>query len=482
MSIAGVEVFAIIGFLFAAYAVVGNDALQTLGTFINSNRRLHWTVLFGFAALILVVTFTHGWFVNDGDPSYGRLSNTSKYPVIDVQWYHILPPLVLLIITRMGIPVSTSFMVLTIFASIGGLGSMIEKSLIGYGLAFLVGFGVYLLVSKTLEKRFEETPIGTNVPRGMITLVGASFLVISNFLINLNEAADGVGAVDVLMQTLQSPMLLALIGLVVAAEFLAIWQATQDRVRYWVAAQWLTTGYLWAVWLIQDFANIFVFLPRELTALQGFAAMFAIFILLGYTFWNQGGPVQRILKSKQNVTDIRSATIIDFLYASLLFFFKELNDLPMSTTWVFLGLIAGREYAFALMRKIVTVGATVLDTFDDLGKAFLGLVISIDLAVGLPLLARMATGENVDFAAVFPNNFFLGFVIIANLMLTVVIWYLMRKDKPATAGFFMVMAAGATVFFMTVDRLNDKPSTKTPAIEKEATLNSDQMTYQALLR
>ena len=116
MQIAGIEPYALIGFLFAAYAVVGNDALQTLGTFINSNKRLHWSVLFAFAAIILVATFAYGWVINGGDPSYGRLSNESKYPPISVEWYHCLPPLVLLVITRFGIPVSTSFMVLTIFA------------------------------------------------------------------------------------------------------------------------------------------------------------------------------------------------------------------------------------------------------------------------------------------------------------------------------------------------------------------------------
>ncbi len=453
MSVAGIEIWAVIGFLFAAYAVVGNDALQTLGTFINSNKRLHWTVLFGFAALILVVTFAYGWVVNGGDPSYNRLSNTTKYPVIAVQWYHVLPPLVLLIITRLGIPVSTSFMVLTIFASVGGLGSMIEKSLFGYGLAFLTGLLVYFVVSQTLEKRFEETPVGTNVPRGMIFIVGAGFLFVSNFLISLSEAADGVGIGQVFMHTIQSPILLSLIGLVIVAEIVANWQAGMDRVRYWVAAQWLTTGYLWAVWLIQDFANIFVFLPRELTAVQGFLAMAAIMVLLGYTFWNQGGPVQRILKSKSNVTDIRSATIIDFLYASLLFFFKELNDLPMSTTWVFLGLIAGREYAFAVMRKVVTYGATVLDTFSDLGKAFIGLVISIDLAVGLPLMSRIALGEDVDISSVFSTDFFRYFVIAANLLLVVTLWFLMRKDKPSTAVFGATMAAAAAAFFATVNQL-----------------------------
>ena len=253
--------FAAIGFLFAAYAVVGNDALQTLGTFIASNNRLHWFWLFLFAATILVVTFTYGWMINDGDPSYGRLANVKKYPVVDIQWYHTLPPLVLVIITRFGVPVSTSFMVLTVFATIGGLSSMLQKSLIGYGLAFAIGLAVYLLLANTLEKFFKNTE-------------------------------------------------------------------HQQHHPIWVMLQWLTTGYLWSVWLIQDFANIFVFLPRQLSAVESFTAMFAIVALLAYTFANKGGPVQRILKTKTAVSDIRSATVIDFIYASLLFYFKELNNIP----------------------------------------------------------------------------------------------------------------------------------------------------------
>ena len=120
-----ITLFAALGFFFAAYAVVGNDALQTLGTFINSNRRLHWFWLFLFAGFILVATFTYGWFIYDGDPSWGRLANAKKYPWPEggIQWYHTLPPLALLIITRLGIPVSTSFMVLTVFASVGGMTS-----------------------------------------------------------------------------------------------------------------------------------------------------------------------------------------------------------------------------------------------------------------------------------------------------------------------------------------------------------------------
>ncbi|MGF1542955.1 MAG: hypothetical protein ACFB00_00330 [Parvularculaceae bacterium] len=268
-----IGLWAAVGFLFAAYAVVGNAALQTLGTFINSNQRFAWPILFIYAAVILVAAFYWGWA--QGDPSYGRLD---RYPEIQIQWYHALPPFVLLLLTRTGIPVSTTFMVLTIFAvASANLNSMLEKSLVGYGVAFLVGGGVYLFVAPTLERFFIAT------------------------------------------------------------------KDTQHAL-VWVVLQWSTTAFLWWQWLSQDFANIYVFLPRELNFLEATASIALVVFLLGLTFANAGGPVQRILRTKRSVGDIRSATIIDFIYGWLLFYFKGVSNIPMSTTWVFLGLIAGREF------------------------------------------------------------------------------------------------------------------------------------------
>ena len=373
-------IYAAIGFFFAAYAVVGNDALQTLGTFIASNSRLHWFWLFLFAAIILVVTFTYGWVINDGDPSYGRLANTNKYPAVEVQWYHTLPPLVLLIITRFGVPVSTSFMVLTVFASIGGLSSMLQKSLIGYGLAFAVGLGVFLILSNTLEKFFRRTE-------------------------------------------------------------------HQQHHAIWVTLQWLTTGYLWSVWLIQDFANIFVFLPRQLSAVESFTAMFVIVGLLAYTFSNRGGPVQRILKSKTAVTDIRSATVIDFIYASLLFYFKELNNIPMSTTFVFLGLIAGREYGFAITQKAVSLLRTCQIALSDASKAYIGLVLSIDMAVILPFVARGLTGAGFPINELIPSQGYAVFIIGANLLLIPVALHLRKKSATRMIALTILLGAAAAAFF-----------------------------------
>ena len=374
-------IFAAIGFLFAAYAVVGNDALQTLGTFIASNSRLHWFWLFLFAAMILVVTFTYGWMINDGDPSYGRLANAKKYPEVVVQWYHVLPPMVLLIITRFGVPVSTSFMVLTVFASIGGLSSMLQKSLIGYGLAFAVGLVVYLVISNTLEKFFRKTE-------------------------------------------------------------------DQQHHPVWVFLQWVTTGYLWSVWLIQDFANIFVFLPRQLSAVESFSAMFAIVALLAYTFAKRGGPVQRILKTKTAVTDIRSATIIDFIYASLLFYFKELNNIPMSTTFVFLGLIAGREYGFALTQKAISLIRTCEIALSDIAKAYIGLVLSIDMAVGLPFIARGLAGGGFPIGELIPTQNYAIFIGVANLLIIPVALHLHRKTPARMIALATLLGSATTAFFI----------------------------------
>ncbi len=61
--------------------------------------------------------------------------------------------------------------------------------------------------------------------------------------------------------------------------------------------------------------------------------------------------IQKVVLEKTGTRYARSATIINIIYAAVLFYFKELNDLPMSTTWVFVGLLCGRELAISTMNK-----------------------------------------------------------------------------------------------------------------------------------
>ena len=68
-----VQIYATIGFLLAAYSVVANDSVQTLGTFIASNsQKFKWYYLWMSASLVLLFTLWYGWSLNGGDISYGN--------------------------------------------------------------------------------------------------------------------------------------------------------------------------------------------------------------------------------------------------------------------------------------------------------------------------------------------------------------------------------------------------------------------------
>ena len=67
----------------------------------------------------------------------------------------IIPPLTLLILTRFGLPVSTTFLILTFFEP-KNLVSMVSKSLMGYGLALVVGIAVFFAVKRALQSSTNE--------------------------------------------------------------------------------------------------------------------------------------------------------------------------------------------------------------------------------------------------------------------------------------------------------------------------------------
>lgn len=300
------------GFILAGYSVVGNDSIQTLGTFLSSNEKRPWWVLWLFAGSILATTLVYGWYTTGGDVSYGRLA---KYPLPDpFAWYYILPPLVLMSLTRTGIPVSTSFLILTFFNE-KNLYSMVTKSLLGYLVAFGAAVLVYIVITRTVEKRFIEKPI------------------------------------------------------------------TRSQTKIWVPLQWLSTGFLWSQWLIQDFANIYVYLPRETSPTTLVVSLIILLGLLAYIFASKGGAIQAIVKAKTNTIDIRSATIIDGIYGIVLYFFKELSNIPMSTTWVFIGLLAGREIALRYQLEKKFNRQVLKMVGSDLLKIFFGLVVSILLVL-----------------------------------------------------------------------------------------------------
>ena len=90
----------------------------------------------------------------------------------------------------------------------------------------------------------------------------------------------------------------------------------------------------------------------------GFAGV--VVIGLGLLLYYKGGRIQKIVTEKSIVTDVRFATIIDFIYCIILFYFKLYSQVPMSTTWVFIGLLGGREVAMAIRNSGENSTATAI--------------------------------------------------------------------------------------------------------------------------
>lgn len=306
-----------VGFFFAAYSAIANDSIQTIGTFLASNADKKWWMLWLWIGGIFVITVSYSWYVYDGDVTYQRLTSRGfEEAPTSFKFLQVAAPLFLLIITRLRMPVSTTFLLLSAFATQPeGIVDVLSKSLSGYFIAFAVAILVWLGLSKFLNKLF-----------------------------------------------------------------------TGKAGAFWTPLQWIVSGLLWAVWLMQDAANIAVYLPRSLEV-SGFLVFTGfIFLGLGILFYLRGDKIQKIVTEKSYVTDVRSATVIDGVYACVLYYFKTVSVVPMSTTWVFIGLLAGREIAMSITDSRGK-GRPLMKSFrliiKDASYAMIGLIISIIIAVAI---------------------------------------------------------------------------------------------------
>ena len=304
------------GFAMAGYSAVSNDSIQTLGTFLSSNRKVSWKILWLFLGTIMVGTIYYSWASNSGDVSYGRL-NKIPQPT-DFSFLQLLAPVILIILTRFKMPVSTTFLILATFSSSKTIEGMLKKTLTGYLLSFTIALVVWGIIGYIMNKRHHK-----NLERKM----------------------------------------------------------TKSQEKRWRALQWGATAFLWSAWLAQDNANAVVFLPREISGAQLIGVLGFMVAALGLIMWRRGGEIQEIVTEKTDVVYVKSATIIDFTYGLILVYFKWLNDLPMSTTWVFLGLLAGREIALTVtLISDKSYRHTLRLVRKDLIRAGFGLGISLALA------------------------------------------------------------------------------------------------------
>ena len=307
-----------VGFLLAGYAAVANDSIQTIGTFIASNKDQAWWKLWLFIEGIFLLTVVWSWVQFDGDVTYQRLA-AKGFGHCRVRLLTVAAPVFLIILTQLKMPsrphsCSVQFRDQGVRDRQGA-----DEVLHGLRAAFVIAMVVWLSLTKTFERWFtgEAAPAGgspSGWPPGCCGACGSS------------------------------------------------------RMRR-------TSRCTCPV------SNVV-----ELAAFAG-----VIFIGLGILFRMGGERIQQIVEEKSDVFDLRPATIIALVYAVILFYFKIHSKVPMSTTWVFLGLLGGRELAMTLRGSGErSVGAAVKMMTRDAALAATGLAVSLILACAVNDVVRNA--------------------------------------------------------------------------------------------
>ena len=302
-------------FFLASYSAIANDSIQTIGTFIASNADKKWYYLWIYMGSIFLITVTYSWINYGGDISYERLASKGLNEAPQqFKFLQVFAPVVLLILTRFRMPVSTSILLLSAFATqASSITSILQKSFFGYFIAFVLAIIVWLLTTNLFEKYKNSKPS-----------------------------------------------------------------------KLWLPLQWISSGALWSTWIMQDMANVAVVLPRSLTLDQFLVVSSFIFFGLGLLFYLRGDRIQKIVTEKTDIIDVRAATVVDFIYACLLYYLKVISTIPISTTWVFIGLLGGRELAIniKLYSKGNYIKALKMISKDAL-YAGIGLAVSLALALSI---------------------------------------------------------------------------------------------------
>jgi hypothetical protein len=232
--------------------------------------------------------------------------------------YYLIAPLILLFLTHMGIPTSSTFLMLSVFLGRHDIFNMLTKTAASYFMSFAVSAYILSIILRRHRKYLLNT-----VPEDKYAGLWNFLQIISTILLVIN-------------------------------------------------------------WLCFSVSNITVFLPRKLDPHDFLLFMFILLFTLASVLSNRGNRMQEILSSKKNANNVKVNVLINVLFSAVLFIFKVVNNVSIATTFVFLGILAGKEVAIVFSERDIlgrTYKKTVLNILKDINKCILGVCISLVFVV-----------------------------------------------------------------------------------------------------
>ncbi len=295
----------------SSYTVIGNNYIQTIGSFIVNNKKrskINWI----FLSFSFIITTLISWFIYEGEVDYSLLKNIEYQKDLDI--VIILIPLLLNIFTKYGIPVSATFLIIPLFSTSNTIHIMITKTITSYFLAFIVSFFIWSFIYKNFINKIKNT--------------------------------------------------------------------SEDLNRLWNIAEYITTALVWMAWNILSICVFVVFVDRQFNIYELIIFNMIIIFILYLLINNSGGKIEKIIKEKRDSNNKKTVTIFNLIFAIILLYLQFFSNVPLTTTWVFLGLLAGKELAMTYVESSLfasgrNMKASIAKIIVDLNKAIVGIVFSL---------------------------------------------------------------------------------------------------------
>lgn len=295
----------------SSYTVIGNNYIQTIGSFIVNNREKpvkNWV----FLSLSFVITTLISWSIYKGSIDYSLLKNIEYQKDLDI--IIVLVPLLLNIFTKYGIPVSATFLIIPLFGTNNTIHIMITKTITSYFLAFMASFFIWSFIYK--------------------------------HFINIIKNVDN------------------------------------EITKFWNIVEYATTAFVWMAWNILSICVFVVFVDRQFNVFELVIFNLIIILILYILISNSGGKIEKIIKEKKGSNNKKTTAIFNLLFAMILLYLQFFSNVPLTTTWVFLGLLAGRELAITytelgLFSSGRSTKVSLTKIIMDLNKAVVGVVFSL---------------------------------------------------------------------------------------------------------
>jgi hypothetical protein len=330
-----------VGATLCIFSAMANDSVQTLGTFLSSNSKTSWWKLFIFVGVLYSITMISGWIVTNGRLDFMRLKSIDYTPEHTI--FHFLAPVILIVLTYNKIAVSSTFLILSVFAPQSTVGAMLLKTFIGYFVGLFFSYILWsFLINKTGQKLFTEP----------------------------------------------------------------------KKKKSWKILQWISSAVLWIAWLTNNSGNMVVFLPRVFSV-YGLCLYLVIGLaMLAFVIYNRGGPIQEMVDTKCGMDSLKTTSVTNFLYAFIIMGVASLSPIPMATTWIFIGILAGQEMSMApvLFDRIMTLKEKVITSWGSISKDVMlagsGLLVSLifALANSIYMSSIPVTIDSADIEIIVDND------------------------------------------------------------------------------